>query len=377
MRIGIDAHVLGKNVGGVERFVRELVQQLPQQTPQHDYVVFVTRQQFAAMNAVKSVDNSSNARIQYVPLAFANPLLERLLLLPWLVQKYRLQALMVQRLAPWFCGSCQLIVAIHDLTPIKFPAAYKGISNVLVRLLTRNSIQRAALILTPTLAIKAEIERYCPTVKAPIHAYYNGVDSSAFSKAAAVDTTLHSLGIPAVPYMLTVGAIERRKNLETLHAMMPLLAAAPALRLVVVGGIRDQAYYDELQQQLTDMGLQQRVEYHGYMPEDRLIALYQHAALFISASKDEGFNIPPLEAMACGIPVVCSGIAVHQELFAGAAQFYETLSAESLAACVQLVLANATMRAGMVAGGHAKIAQYTWLNTATNVASAFHALETM
>ncbi len=370
MRIGIDAHVLGKNAGGVERFVRELVQQLPQQTPQHEYVVFVTRQQFAALAAAEPLP----ARIRYVPLAFANPLLERLLVLPWLVHKHELDALLVQRLAPWFCGACKLIVTIHDLTPIKYAAAYKGISNVLVRLLTRNTIQRAAMILTPTLAIKAEIKRYCPSVKAPIHAFYNGVDSAAFSRAAA-RTEARPAGVPAAKYLLSVGAIERRKNLETLHAMMPLLKAEPAMQLVIIGGVRDRAYYHELQAQLAELGLAQRVHYHGYMSEDLLIAMYQHAHVFITASKDEGFNIPPLEAMACSIPVVCSDIAVHQELFTGAAQFYETLSPRSLALSVQLVLANENLRQTMVTGGHEKIALYTWHNTASNVASALRVLE--
>lgn len=118
MKIGIDAHVLGKKLGGVERFVAELVKALPSLTPEHQYVIFVTK------SAYKTMQYQSTRQVRFVPLAFSNPLLERLILLPWLVWRHRLDALLVQRLAPWFCGDCKLIVTIHDLTPIKFKEAY-------------------------------------------------------------------------------------------------------------------------------------------------------------------------------------------------------------------------------------------------------------
>lgn len=358
MRIGIDAHVLGKNIGGVERFVRELVNELPTITPQHQYTVFVTKAVFAV------IKHSSHAQVQYVPLAFSNPLIERLILLPWLVRKHQLDALLVQRLSPWFCGKCKLIVTIHDLTPIKFASTYKGLSNKLVRLLTKNTIKRADLILTPTLAIKDEIQQYCLAANAPIHAFYNGVDVSAFHPKVAQHDKLLS------PYLLTVGAIESRKNLETVFDMLPLLHNHPNIQLVVVGKVRDQTYFDALKQKLHDLNLSSRVTWQGFMAEDDLIRLYQEAALFVTSSKDEGFNIPPLEAMACGAPVVCSDIAVHQELFAGAALFFNTTNAEDLAKKVQFVLNSAAVASDLSKQGLKKVAEFTWQRSAQNIAKA-------
>jgi glycosyltransferase involved in cell wall biosynthesis len=358
MRIGIDAHVLGKNIGGVERFVRELVSELPTLTPQHQYTVFVTRAMFAALK------ESNTAQVQYVALALSNPLVERLIVLPWLVQQHKLDALLVQRLSPWFCGKCKLIVTIHDLTPIKFSSTYKGLSNKLVRLLTKNTIKRAALILTPTLAIKAEIQQYCKQVTAPIHAFYNGVDVSAFYPIVAKNKAVKSA------YLLTVGAIESRKNLETILDALPLLHNHPYMQLVVVGKVRDQVYFDMLKEKISDLNLSSRVTWQGFMVENDLIHLYQQAAVFITSSKDEGFNIPPLEAMACGKPVVCSDIAVHQELFTGAALFFKTTSAQDLAQKVQFVLDNAEVANDLSRQGLKKVAEFTWQRTAKNVAAA-------
>lgn len=360
MRIGIDAHVLGKNLGGVERFVAELVRGLPQQTPAHDYVVFVTKSQFATLA------NHTADKVRYVPLACANPLIERLILLPWLARKHQLDALLVQRLAPWFCGKCKLVVAIHDLTPIKFKAAYKGLSNRLVRLLTKNTIQRADLILTPTKAIEAEIRKYCPNVSAPIEAFYNGVDAQAFTQVQVVKQPAGDK-----PYFLTVGAIERRKNVETIIAMMAKLSDA-SIELHVLGGVRDQSYLGELKALTQTLGLESRVHFLGFLSEADLIACYQQARLFITASKDEGFNIPPLEAMACGVPLVCSSIPVHLELFEDSALFFNPNSVDLLHVTVEHALNKENETNALVKQGHMKVKQLTWQNTANNVASAIN-----
>lgn len=368
MRIGIDAHVLGKNVGGVERFVRALVEHLPAETSQHQYIAFVTKQEYAKL---KSSGLHMSDFLKYVPLAFSNPLIERLILLPWLVYVHKLDALLVQRLSPWFCGNCRLIATIHDLTPIKFASAYKGLSNILVRQLTRNTIRRASLILTPTNAIKAEIQHYCPENTAPIVAFYNGVDSNRF-QIAKVDNE-HPLQA-GHPYLLTVGAIERRKNIETILNAMTLISNQH-LQLVIVGGVRDHDYQKELNEKIVQYGLSSRVVFQGFTKEAELIRLYQHASIFISASRDEGFNIPPLEAMACGTPVICSDIAVHRELFDKAARFYDTLSSADLAKQVDDLLNDKIETQNLINQGYTKVALFTWQCTAKNVAQALQLIE--
>lgn len=365
MRIGIDGHVLGKNIGGVERFVAELVQHLPQQAPQHQYIVFVTQKYYANL-----INHPTSLSVQYVPLVIAHPIIQRLLLMPFLVRKYALDALMIQRLSPWFCGKCKLVAVIHDLTPIKFSEQYKGLSNFLVRLLTKNTIKRASLILTPTNTIKAEIKQYYPAVKAPIDAFYNGVDVSTFA-SLAIKPTVNPI---KTPYLLTVGAIEPRKNLETIFEMLVKLSAYPDLHLVVVGKVRDAHYDLMLKTQLAQLNLSHRVTWFGFIDEQQLIALYQHAALFISASKDEGFNIPPLEAFACGTPVICSDIAVHKELFTPSALFFNVESAADLAQKVNALLKESDLRHQHIQLGLAKVAEFTWKRTAVRVAASLERL---
>lgn len=362
MRIGIDGHVLGKNIGGVERFVHELTRKLPVIATEHEYLVFVTQAQFSQL---QQSGQKWPANMQFKPLFFANPLLERLLVLPWLVHRHKLDALLVQRLAPWFCGKCKLIVTIHDLTPIKFAAAYRGLSNHLVRLLTRNSIQRASLILTPTNTIRGEIQTYCPEARMPMVAFYNGVDLDTFNHSVSAKDALPI----SAPYMLTVGAIERRKNIETiLHAMA--LMPAGHRQLAIVGSVRDQSYLLELKTLIDQLQLQDQVQFIGFIPESVLIQLYQHASLFITASRDEGFNIPPLEAMACGTPVLCSDIPVHRELFEGVVTFFATESAQDLSLKMREHIQDPSQSSALIEGGRARVHFYNWTQTAHNVAKA-------
>lgn len=363
MRIGIDGHVLGKNIGGAERFVHELVQQLPEIAPEHEYIVFVTKTQFTKLQA-SSVQAPKN--VQFHPLWLSNPLLERLFVLPWLVYKHKLDALLIQRLAPWFCGKCKLIVTIHDLTPIKLAHAYKGLSNILVRLLTKNSIARASLILTPTNTIKSEIEAYCPTAKMPIVAFYNGVDISKFHHSAGAD---HQATAVKDPYILTVGAIEQRKNIETMLRAVALMPDS-ALKLVILGSVRAPHYHAEVMQLVTTLKLAHRVQWINFIEESDLVNLYRNATLFIAASRDEGFNLPPLEAMACGTPVLCSDITVHQELFEGAATFFATESAEDLVQKINEILNNPSVTQAQTENALTRARFYNWTQTARNVANA-------
>ena len=359
MRIGIDGHVLGKGIGGVERFVAALVERLPSIAPEHEYIVFVTQRYFDGLA------QSTRPGLRFVALASANPIIGRLILLPVLVHRLGLDALLVQRVAPFFCGRCKLIVAVHDLTPLKFADRYKGLSNRLVRLLTPGTLRRAALILTPTETIRNEIEQTLPgQVTAPIRAFYNGVDTEAFMHLAPgvrTDATLR---------LLTVGAIEPRKNIATLIEAVALLARQQSVHLTIGGGVRDPLYRADLEQLIGRLGLETQVTFSGFVSEARLLALYQHADLFLAASADEGFNLPPLEAMACGIPVVCSNIAVHQELFKGAALFHDTFSAVDLAACIRTLLGDPDLRESVVAEGHRTVARFSWTRTAQNVAAS-------
>ncbi|MHB8544436.1 MAG: glycosyltransferase family 4 protein [Leptospirales bacterium] len=370
MRIGIDAHVLGKGIGGVERFLKQVVDWLPRVAIDHEYVVFVNRD---AANA-RIIEPQAN--VQIIPLIIANPLIERSLIMPWLARRHQLDMLVTQRLCPWFCGSCKLILTIHDLTPLKFPKAYRGLTNHLIRLLTGDSVRRSSLILTPTQTISDEVKARFKVHAKPIIAYYNGVDTTCFKPNVSTDTRrgrLDRLGIRG-PYILTSGAIEARKNLETIYDAVASIVHDVPINLVVVGKIRDQGYAVSLARQARSLGIEDKVQKFGFVDEATLVELYQNASLFITASRDEGFDMPPLEAMSCGTPVICSDIPVHRELFDECALFFSPNSKEDLVVQIYKLLNTPEAHHQLREAASSLSLRFTWQAASKRIAAGLAGL---
>ncbi|MGH6888119.1 MAG: glycosyltransferase family 4 protein [Rhizomicrobium sp.] len=367
MRIGIDAHVLGKGIGGVEQVLRHVVALLPVISSQHDYVIFLNRR--AAHNIPFKL--APNALV--VPLAISNPLIERSLILPWLVRRHRLDALIVQRLSPWLCGNCKLVLTIHDITPLKFPLQYRGLTNQLIRKLTSSSVRRAQLILTPSQTIADEVKVRFGVDKTPVLPFYNGVDGNHFAPDSGNPRSLRLLegyGIHK-PYILVAGAIEARKNLETIYRSVREVADSVPVQLVLTGLVRDRVYESELANLADSLDLTPCIRKLGFVDADTLLALYQNADVFVTASRDEGFNLPPLEAMACGTPVICSDIPVHRELFNNCARFFTVNSPEALASHILEVLTLPTSSDVLREAARARAASLTWQSTSKRIAAAF------
>lgn len=311
MRIGIDGHVLGKNIGGVERYVDKLVELVPQLRPQHRFTVFIGRQQAARVAAEK------RPNVDYVVMPVSDPIIQRSVLLPLAARKHRLDILHVQRVAPRGCGRCRILLTIHDLIPIKYPEAYPGFRNMLVRWLTPGSIARADFITTPSQSVCDEILATYPAIKAPRLPYYNGVDKVSMVPG----DSLEHLGIEE-PYLYSPGALETRKNLETILTALAGIEPRARPLLVLSGSIRNRAYFERIQALAAELGVTDRMRYLGFVSERDLATLYARAMACVTAATDEGFNLLPLEAMALGTPVLCSDIPVHRELYDGAVTFF-------------------------------------------------------
>lgn len=354
MRIGIDAHILGKGSGGVERFVANLVKLLPEQMPDCEFIVFIGK------HAVGKLELPARSNLRCETLLSANPLIERSVLLPWLCRQHRLDALIVQRLAPWACGRTQLLTVVHDITPIKFPAAYRGLSNTLVRCFTGNSVRRSVLVFTPTQTIADEVTQHFALPSGRCRPFYNGVDAAWFHSGP---------GLVRQDYIFVSGAIEARKNLETLLRARALLGDRLPWQIWIAGGVRDARYRDELLQLASELGIADELRWLGFVSEAELRTLYREARAFVTASRDEGFNIPPLEAMACATPVCCSDIPVHRELFEGAALFFPTESADALAAALLRLQQEPELVASLSSGARQCVARLSWPAMAQRVAA--------
>jgi glycosyltransferase involved in cell wall biosynthesis len=371
MRIGLDAHILGKGKGGVERVVDQMVRWLPEHRPNDEFVVFVHKNYRPARSA------PSNVRYRALPVS--DPLLQRSIVLPWLARRENLDLLHVQRAAPPRVRA-KLVVHTHDLLPLTAPQDHRGFRDRVVRQLTPLSLRKADCVLTVSESVAEEIRGLFPDVAPRVAAVLNGVEGGLFRPrtAGAPRSDIHArLGLEVKgPYLLYVGALMARKNLEvTLRAYGQFLSrmraeGRPAPKLVLAGMSRSEDYARRLREMASEIAADEIV-FAGFVTDSDCVSLLQHADAFVAPSRGEGFDLPALEAMACAIPVVCSDIPVHRELLADDALYFSVDRADAFAAQLCRLAADPGLRAELTRRGPRRAQRFCWESSMRGLAELY------
>jgi glycosyltransferase involved in cell wall biosynthesis len=185
-----------------------------------------------------------------------------------------------------------------------------------------------------------------------------GVDESYFALTRRPDDP---------PFILCVGTVERRKDLAT---AVRALARIPDLRLVSVGPFTP--YADEVRAVAAQFGVSDRVELRGYVDAKTLLDLYSRAVLLAFPSRYEGFGLPPLQALACGVPVAAARIPVLEEVLGDCAVYAEPGDVDAFATAFRSILD--VVPADRVARGIARARTFTWSLVAQRMAAIYHTL---
>ncbi|WP_411281023.1 glycosyltransferase family 4 protein [Gemmatimonas sp.] len=172
-------------------------------------------------------------------------------------------------------------------------------------------------------------------------------------------------GLPADrSLLLYVGGVSPHKNIDgLLRAVVALPVATLPWHLVIVGDVADDTFltcYEELQAQVRELGLGGRVSFTGFVPDAQLAALYRASTLLVLPSFSEGFGLPVLEAMACGLPVAVSDRFSLPEIVGTAGVLFDPTSAPAITQSLARVLGDAELRAAMRAKGLKRADEYSW-----------------
>ncbi len=176
------------------------------------------------------------------------------------------------------------------------------------------------------------------------------------------------LGLSADPVVLCVAAKRSHKNLHGLIRAWALLPA-PRPQLVLPGS--PNAYEAELRELAAELGVQDSVRFLGWLSREDVEDLYAIARCFVLATFLEGFGLPVLEAMARGVPVACSDIAVLREVAGDAALLFDPDSPQSIAATLQRMLADEPLRNALVERGRERCRMFTWRRTAEETLASY------
>jgi glycosyltransferase involved in cell wall biosynthesis len=250
------------------------------------------------------------------------------------------------------------VFTLYDLTYLLTDTASTW-NRLYLTLMVPRFLRSAAGVIAISESGRRDLLRRYAIDPGKVRVVYGGVDARFRPPSAAARAEIRMrYGLPA-NYLLTVGTIEPRKNLpRLLEAYRTLIDRGADIGLVIAGrrGWRSGEFFARL----DSLGLRELVILLDSVPDAGLPALYGAADLFVFPSLYEGFGLPPLEAMACGVPVIASSSSSLPEVVGDAGVLVDPLDAGALASTIEGVLANPDLRERLKAEGAARAARFTW-----------------
>lgn len=258
---------------------------------------------------------------------------------------------------------CKRVVTVHDLTFLRMPERYPPARRLYMQTLTRLSAKVADKIIVPSLAVRDDASRLLRVPAERLAVVYEaaGAPFVPLDRAAAESVALR-YGI-APPYVLSVGSLEPGKNRARLfRALRRLVDEGIDVRLAIVG---QPAWSYESELALIDeLRLRDRVVVAGYVKQEDLPALYNAATAFAFPSLYEGFGLPLIEAMACGVPALTSDVSATAEIAGDAALLVAPRSTDEIYAGLRRLLTDAALRDELSRRGRARAAEFSWRRAA-------------
>lgn len=253
------------------------------------------------------------------------------------------------------------LVTIHDASVFAVPEAYSPAFGHYYRLLLPHLARRAELVLTDSEFSRSELVRWMRVAEKKIRVVPCGHEHILAAPADRGVRSRHGLG--ARPYVLAIGSLSRHKNLETVFAAIRLLGQH-GWDYVLAGPVNPRIFGP-----LAGGGLNLAVR-AGYVSDPELRALYEGAACLVYPSRYEGFGLPPLEAMACGCPVVVSRSASLPEVCGNAALYVDADDPQELATAVRRVLCEDGLADQLRQRGRERARHWSWDSTARKTLAA-------
>jgi glycosyltransferase involved in cell wall biosynthesis len=268
------------------------------------------------------------------------------------------------------------IVTIHDMVIRAYPETVRFRTKQLLLTGMKKSMKRADVIITDSEFSKKEIEKYYPRFAHKVKVVYCGVNREKFyhiDDPRRISEVRESLGIDG-EYFLYLGTIEPRKNLGRLIDAYKLLSEKDENipKLVMAGGKGwlNSGIYNKVK----EYGLEGKVMFTKYVPDDALCPLMNGACAFVFPSIYEGFGMPPLEAMACGVPVVSSSEASLPEVVGDCAVMVDAYSAQSIADGMYRIYKDTALRKELGRKGMERAAGFSWESSAEKLRDIYKAV---
>jgi glycosyltransferase involved in cell wall biosynthesis len=384
MRIGIDGGCLA-NRRGFGRFARQMLAALSEADTPHEFAVFVDRPSCASVEvpgrfetvAVEVAEAPSRAasatgrrRVRDM-LAMGRAVASSGVDLIYFPASYSFFPV-------WNVG--RVVVTMHDTLALAHPdlvfPTWRG--RVAWAVKEHAAARWADRIVTVSQAARRDLVDWFRLPEDRVRVVGEGPDAAfrPLPEGRESDEALGRHGIvPGSRYLLYVGGLSPHKNLPRLIEAFAL-AWPGETRLVLVGDTGDvfHTHVPELREAVARFGLAGRVHFTGFVPDDDLAYLYNRAYALVQPSLMEGFGLPPVEAMACGVPVVCSRAGSLPEVVGEAGVFFDPTDVGAMAGALSGLLADPSRRDRLAATALRRASEFTWAAAARALLGVFDEL---
>jgi len=367
LRIAIDAHSVGTGLGGNESYATNLIEALAEIDQTNRYTLYVTKREAVERFGNRWPNFSVRSTLPHTPL------IRIPLTLSAELRRNPVDVLHVQFTAPPF-SPCPVVVSIHDLSFEHLPQTFKWRSRKQLRITVRRTARQASQVMALSEYARNDIVKTYQVSpdKISVIPLAAGNHFRPVRDEEELQRVRQTYGIEG-EYMLSVGAIQPRKNLGRLVAAYShLRGAKPEGKLpkLVLAG-KCAWLYDETLRAIEELELSDSIILTGYVPESDLPALYSGALCFIYPSYFEGFGLPPLEAMQCGVPVIVGDRTSLPEVVGDAGVLVDPFDVNALAAAIEKVVSDSNLRAELSVQGLARAKLFKWRETARQTLAVY------
>jgi glycosyltransferase involved in cell wall biosynthesis len=366
MHIGLNAHLLSLvqtyRGAGINWYIHNLLLNLALADQENQYIVFLGDRRFPPNPGL-------TLRTSWLPTT--HPLVRigwEQLVQPFVLWQEKIDLLHSLAFVTPLVSPCPSVVTIYDLSFIIFPRHFKYLKCLYLTLLTRLSARKARRIITISESTKRDTARLLGVSAEKIDIVYCGVDKAFHPlPGREVASFRQKRGLPE-RMILFVGTIEPRKNVARLVEAYSRLRDGQVK--LVIGGARGWLY-EEVFARVEELELTGDVLFPGYIPPDELPLWYNAAELFVYPSLYEGFGLPPLEAMACGTPVITSNVSSLPEVVGEAGLTVDPMDSMGLAEAMNQVLADEALRQSMRERGLSRASRFSWAKAARETVGVY------
>jgi glycosyltransferase involved in cell wall biosynthesis len=374
LRIGIDVTSAVRQGAGVGRYTRGLVRALLALDEVNRYKLVAAGPSTRA-TALKIFPQTANSELRVIPLS------ERWLDVLW----YRLGVplpvdLLVGEVDMFHSPNFVIpplrhgrkVITVHDLSFLRVPeCADPRLRDYLGDVVPR-CVAEADLVLADSDNTRDDLISLLGVERERIRVVYAGVEkrfqpviSEDHLQAVRGKYDLHQ------PFILSLGTLEPRKNYSTLLSAYSLLRAKGEIshRLVIAG--RRGWLYEQILEKAKALDRSDDVRFLGFVDDEDLPALYQLSDLFVFPSLYEGFGLPPLEAMACGVPVVASNRPCLPEVLGERAFMVNGENVEELADAMGRAIMDSDLRSVLIRYGLERAKMFQWADAAKTLLDAY------